>query len=57
MLDVDSVDRDIADYDVAVGNVGDEARGVEVGFYPCSVLGIEDLTIGELIYLAGAFQI
>lgn len=48
MLHINAVDRDVADGDVAVCNVGDEARGVEVRLDACTVLGIDDLAVGDL---------
>ncbi len=48
LLHVDAVDRDVPDGDVAVGDVGDEAGGVEVRLDTCSILGVDDLAVGEL---------
>jgi len=48
LLHVDAVDRDVADGDVAVCDVGDEAGGVEVRLDTCSILGVHDLAVGEL---------
>ena len=48
MLDVDAVGLDVLDEDVVVGDVGDEAGGVEVGFYAGAVGGVCDCDVGEL---------
>ena len=48
MLNINAVDRDVADGDVAVCDVGDEACGVEVRLDACAVLRVDDLAVGEL---------
>lgn len=47
LLYIDAVDGDVADEDVAVCDVGDEACSVEVRLDACAVLGVEDLAVGE----------
>ena len=48
LLDVNSEIGDVGEEDVGVGYIWDEACGVEVWFYACAVLGVEDGAILEL---------
>ena len=49
LLHVDTVRRDALQGDVGVGDVGDEAGGVEVGLDAAAVFGGEDGGVGKLI--------
>ena len=48
LLDIDTVCFDVADSDVVVCDVGDEASGVVVGLDARSVCGVDDHDVGEL---------
>jgi hypothetical protein len=41
-LDVDAIDRDAADFDVAVGDILNEASSVEVALDARAILGINN---------------
>jgi hypothetical protein len=47
-LDVDAIDRDAANFYVAVGDILNEASSVEVGLDARAILRINNLIIGEL---------
>lgn len=48
LLDINTVNGGLAESYVAISDVRDETRSVEVGFYTRSILGIDDNTIREL---------
>jgi hypothetical protein len=47
-LDVDAIDRDTADFYIAVGDIFNEASSIEVGLDAGAVLGVDNQIISEL---------
>jgi hypothetical protein len=47
-LDVDAIDRDTAEFYVAVGDILNEASSIEVGLDAGAVLGVDDRIVSEL---------
>ena len=48
LLDINSIDGDVAHNNVAISDVGDETCGVVVRLDPSPILGVDDYTLREL---------